>query len=286
MSAPTGMPKQVAKVTIEAPVVSFRYPHFLIGRQPSFDVPPPSTIFGHVASALGEWPRSPIRFAYAFHARGRARDLEHQQVISRTSGKLPGDVVDPLWRLPEPKPGKKKLTKKEQTPRLLEKTTEAVVQPHLRDFLFDVRLELYLDPPDLAVAFRSPVFTVVLGRSQDLACIRRVETIDLQPAGKGYLERTILPAGEFRRRLPWGVTTLMPRYIGPAPERRAAFAPYIVLREPVYVGYGQEVSRKLFQVQGEQETWWMDPTTPEDRGGHRLLWFHEVNPEEFGDGPA
>lgn len=279
MTMPTGTPKRVAKVTIEAPVVSFRYPHFLIGRQPSFDVPPPSTIFGHIASALGEWPSSPIGFAYAFYSRGRAQDLEHQHIISRTSGKLPGDVIDPLWRLPEPKSGKK-LTKKEQAPRLLEKTTEAVVQPHQRDFLFDVRLELYLDPPELADAFRSPVFTVVLGRSQDLASVQRVEIVELQPANKGYLERTILPA-ELRRRLPWGVTTLMPRYIGPAPERRAAFAPYIVLRDPIYVGDDDGASRKLLRIEGEQDSWWMDPTTPEDRGGHRLLWFHQINPQEF-----
>jgi CRISPR-associated protein Cas5t len=192
-------------------------------------------------------------------------------------------VVDPLWRPPEPKPGKK-LTKKQQTPRLLEKTTEAVVQPHQRDFLFDVRLELYLDPPELAEAFQSPVFTVVLGRSQDLASVRRVELIELLPAQKGYLERTIVP-GELRRRLPWGVTTLMPRYIGPAPERRAAFAPYIVLREPVYVG-DENVTRRLLSIDGEKENWWMDPTTTEDRGGRRLLWFHEVNPREFGDGPG
>jgi CRISPR-associated protein Cas5t len=279
MSTPTGTPKRVAKVTIEAPVVSFRYPHFLIGRQPTFDMPPPSTIFGHVASALGEWPSSPIRFAYAFYSRGMGHDLEHQQIISRTSGKLPGDVIDPLWRPPEPKPGKK-LTKKQQAPRLLEKTTEAVVQPHVRDFLFDVTLELYLDPPELADAFRSPVFTVVLGRSQDLASIRRVEMIDLLPAEKGYLERTILP-GEFRRRLPWGVTTLMPRYIGPAPERRAAFAPYILLRDRVYVGYRENVSRRLLQINGEQDQWWTDPATSEDRDGRRLLWFHEIDPQEF-----
>jgi len=279
MNTPTGMPKRVTKVTIEAPVVSFRYPHFLIGRQPSFDVPPPSTIFGHIASALGEWPSSPIRFAYAFYSRGRAQDLEHQHIISRTSGKLPGHVIDPLWRMPEPRPGKK-LTKKEQTPRLLEKTTEAVVQPHQRDFLFDVRLELYLDSLELAAAFKSPVFTVVLGRSQDLASIQRVETVELLPSGKGYFERTILP-GEFRRRLPWGVTTLMPRYIGPAPQRRAAFSPYIVLRDRVYAGYHDEQSRRILQIEGEQDQWWMDPQTLDDHGGRRLLWFHQVNPQEF-----
>lgn len=279
MNMPTGTPKRVAKVTIEAPVVSFRYPHFLIGRQPSFDVPPPSTIFGHVASALGEWPTSPISFAYAFYSQGRARDLEHQHIISRTSGKLPGDIVDPLWRPPEQE-GKKKLTKKQLAPRLLEKTTEAVVQPHVRDFLFDVRLELYLDPPELADAFRSPVFTVVLGRSQDLASIQRVELVELHSAEKGYFERTILP-GEFRRRLPWGVTTLMPRYIGPAPERRAAFSPYIVLRDWIYTGYEQGKGRGMMQINGEQNVWWTDPNTEDDQGGRRLLWFHQIDPREF-----
>lgn len=282
MNAPIGMPRRVVKVTIDAPVVSFRYPHFLIGRQPTFDVPPPSTIFGHVASALGEWPSVPFQFAYAFRYRARCGDLEHQHIISRTSGRLPGDVVDPLWTPPKPMPGKK-LTKKELAPKLLEKTTEAVVQPHQRDFLFDVELELYLDPPELADAFKSPVFAVVLGRSQDLASIRRVEVVDLPSVEKGYLEHTILPV-EFRRRLPWGVTVLMPRYIGPAPERRAAFSPYIVLRDRVYVGYDKTVSRQMAQIEGESKGWWMDPATPEDRGGRRLLCFHWMNPQEFEDG--
>jgi hypothetical protein len=42
----------------------------------------------------------------------------------------------------------------------------------------------------------------------------------------------------------------------------------------------------LLSIDGEKENWWMDPTTTEDRGGRRLLWFHEVNPREFGDGPG
>lgn len=277
MSTPTGSPKRVVKVTIEAPVVSFRYPHFLIGQQPSFDVPPPSTIFGHVASALGEWPTEPLQFAYAFHVRGRGSDLEHQYIITRAPGKLPEPVPDPLWRPTEPPPGKK-LTKKQlealNTPRLLERTTEGTVQPHKRDFLFDVRLELYLDPPELADAFRSPVFTVVLGRSQDLASIRRVEVVELPPATQGYLERTIIP-GKMRPRLPWGATTLMPRYIGPPPERQPVFEPYIVLRERVYVGYPNRMqSRQLLSYGGEPDTWWSDPATDEEYGGRRLLYFH------------
>lgn len=282
MTAPNGTPKIVAKVTVEAPVVSFRYPHFLIGRQPSFAMPPPSTIFGHVASALGEWPTKPLQFAYAFRCNGGAGDLEHQQIINRTSGKFPGDLPDPLWRQPEPAPGKK-LKKSDLMPRLLQKTTEAVVQPHTRDFLFDARMELYLDPPELAEAFRSPVFTVVLGRSQDLASVQKVEVIELSQATNGYLERTILPSS-FRPRLPWGVTTLMPRYIGPAPQREPAFAPYIVLQERVYVGEAaQSESKKLITINGIPDTGlYCDPVTPEDRVGRRLLWFHTLDPAEFG----
>lgn len=281
MNMRTGMPRRVTKVTIEAPIVSFRYPHFLIGRQPTFDMPPPSTIFGHVASALGEWPTHPLSFAYAFHVRSRGSDLEHQHIINRTSGNLPGNVPDPHWSPPDLVDGKKP-KKKDLVPKLLQKTTEAVVQPHMRDFLFDVTLELYLDPPELADAFRSPVFSVVLGRSQDLAAVGRIETIDLERATQGYLERTLLP-GDLRRRLPWGVTTLMPRYVGPAPARDPVFAPYIMLQERVFVGVEKQ-ARSLFKVAGDQECeWWSDPHSTDGDGLRRLLWFHTIDPGEFGN---
>lgn len=274
---------RVVKVTIEAPIVSFRYPHFLIGRQPTFDMPPPSTIFGHVASVLGTWPTFPLRFAYVFHKRCRGSDLEHQQIIKRSqSSKFELEIVDPLWRPPQPT-GPKKLTKKELKPRLLQKTTEAEVQPHYRDFLFDVTLELYLNPVDLADAFRSPVFTVVLGRSQDLATVCRVETLDLCRADDGYVERTILP-GRLRRNLPWGVTTLMPRYVGPPPDRRPVFEPYIVLQDRIFVGQAaQSTDRRLITFEGDNPLeWFVDPNTPEINGGKRLLWFHTLDPAEFG----
>ena len=46
---------KVAKIGILAPVVSFRYPHFLVGKQVSYVMPPPSTIYGHIASAVGSF---------------------------------------------------------------------------------------------------------------------------------------------------------------------------------------------------------------------------------------
>src|SRR6266849_4135298 len=72
----------VAKVCVHAPITSFRYPHFLVGRQVTFDMPPPSTIYGHLASALGGWPDpGPLRFAYSFTFVSKGSDLEHQHII-------------------------------------------------------------------------------------------------------------------------------------------------------------------------------------------------------------
>jgi CRISPR-associated protein Cas5t len=267
------MPDTVARIVIEAPTASFRYPHFLIGRQPSFDMPPPSTIFGLVAAALGDWPDRPIRFAYLFTSKSRCSDLEHQHVISRTSGDFPGKPQDPLWRPPEP------VGRIKPKPRILQKTTEATVQPHLRDFLFDVRLELFLDPPELADAFRSPAFAISLGRSQDLAAIRSVEVLRLDHDVSGYIETTLLPLS-LRPRLPWGITCHMPTYVGPAPRRVAVFDPYILLRERVYVGeLAARASPQMQSIAGQEDPRWaVDPTSAEDRGGRRLLWFHEINP--------
>lgn len=284
MTTPPGTSKRVARLLIEAPVASFRYPHFLIGRQPTFDMPPPSTVFGLIASALGELPTHPVQFAYSFQWRSRAGDLEHQHIISRTSGKLPGNIVDPLWRPPVAIPGKRKPTKKEMEPRLLEKTTEATVQPHTRDFLFDCSLELYLDPADLADSFRSPVFCLSLGRSQDLAAVRRIDIVELYPTDSGFLERTLLP-GDLRSRLPWGVTTLMPRFIGPSPDRQPVFASYIVLHDRVYVGAAiRSRAKSLLEIAGEASpTWYADPAQTDRDGAQRLLYFHTLNPAEFAD---
>src|SRR2546430_1424159 len=73
---------EVLRVELEAPVCSFRLPHFLVGRQLTFDMPPPATIYGHIASAVGDFPdpRS-FRFAYRFTTIGKGEDLENQHII-------------------------------------------------------------------------------------------------------------------------------------------------------------------------------------------------------------
>ncbi len=68
----------------------------------------------------------------------------------------------------------------------------------------------------------------------------------------------------------------MPRYIAPPPERRAYFERYIVLHERVFAGSFEEASvaenRRLIGQPGEA-VWWVDPSTPAERGVQRAVLF-------------
>lgn len=246
---------KVAKVVIEAPVVSFRYPHFLIGRQIIYDMPPPSTIYGHIASAVGEWfDPGTVRFAYQFTFQSKGSDLEYQHIIAKPPGTR-GSTFETL---------------EEKYPVAVAGT----IQPHFRDFLYDCTLILYLDPPDFAEAFRNPVFCVNLGRSQDLARIARVEEVELRQAEGAYLEKTLLPFS-MRKYLGRGVTVLMPRYIDPPPEREPVFARYIILHERVFAGKVPDYLPHLLEYDGEApRRWWIDPASPSREGFHLGLIFH------------
>lgn len=244
---------KVLRIELEAPVCSFRYPHFLVGRQPSFHMPPPATIFGHIASALGEWPDpKSLRFAYRFTTLGRGDDLENQHIVVPGGGSFDAGGA----RVP--------------------KSLDATIQPARREFLFGARLVLYLDRLDLAEAFRAPAFPVVLGRSQDLACYTRVEEVTLERADRGYFENTILPF-EFRQRTSRGVTVLMPRYIAPPPLRQATFDRFIVLRERLFCLPPGEPdrfgNRQLLHLERAPLELWIDPDTPEVFGMHAIVWF-------------
>lgn len=243
---------KAVKVVIEAPVTSFRYPHFLIGRQVSFDCPPPSTVYGHIASAAGcLFPPEEIRFAYHFTFTAKGSDLEYQHIISRSKPK--STLTIRVKKYPA--------------------AVDGVIQPHSRDFIYGCRLVLYIDNLEVGNAFRNPVFAVNLGRSQDLAKIVSVEEVDLKPAQGGYLEHTILPFS-MRKHLGRGITVLMPKYVGPPPEREPVFDRYIVLHERVFVGEVNTGLPKLLQYEADNIDLITDPCSPKYEGVNLALVFH------------
>ena len=79
---------RVLKIVAEGITTSFRYPHFMQQIHPSFQMPPPATIYGHICSALGEWfDPAGVRFAFHFTHAGEVRDMEHIIVLKPASGR-------------------------------------------------------------------------------------------------------------------------------------------------------------------------------------------------------
>lgn len=244
---------RVLKIVAEGLTTSFRYPHFMQGIHPSFEMPPPATIYGHICSALGEWiePEG-IKFAYRFTHLRMFDDVEHVHVVAASGGKLPGS----------------------QYPKVL----EGAINPFKRSLLLQPRLELYLNRPEWEPAFRSPHYAVVLGRSQDLFMYTEVKIIELIQAQHAYFEHTIIPY-KMVFQTGHGYAVQMPRFLDYADGRTATFARYVVLKKRVK-------SSEFLHYSNSQEKseFWIDPTSQDDNGDRLGLAFHTFV-GEYDDGP-
>lgn len=206
----------VLKVVSSAQTASFRYPRVQVGRLPTFDMPPPATIYGHLAAVLGEWfdPKD-LQFGYTFEHSGKAVDLETIHPIERGSGR------PTLARRGWPHP--------------INVQCETNIQR--REFLVKPRLTLYLQSgaqdllDRLREAFLSPYFAYLLGRSQDLATCHSAAFMDLERSSEAVFADTLLP---FAWR-PWvspGMTVLLPSVIDYERRRLAVQDRYLQVTRP------------------------------------------------------
>jgi CRISPR-associated protein Cas5t len=247
---------RVLRIEMEGTTTSFRYPHLHVGRQPSYPMPPPATIYGHICSALGEWvPREMIRFAYCFSHNGTADDLELLHMTAIGSGRL-----DKTWGHL--------------------RNVEVQTNVMRRQILLHPKLTLYVDAGNRtehwATIFRSPRYPVLLGRSQDLAAYRTVEIVELVQSEFGYLENTLLPWA-MRDRIPNGTTFVMPKFIHPDARHNVTWERYIVLDQRLWWPYeGVEPpksARKGLRHQGDGPVW-VDPQSPAWGIGRRIVIWH------------
>lgn len=153
--------RDALKVELTAYTGSFRVPG-LVAYQLSLPLPPLSTVFGLLAAAAGEWvPPSRLEWVgYRCDYEARGKDLEAIITFER---KGPRDVARAVQR--------------------------NVVW---REFLVNPRLTLYL-PCEWEKAFRRPRYPLVLGRSQDVATVERLEKVRLSDCDEGELSGTLLP---------------------------------------------------------------------------------------------
>jgi len=221
----------ILKIEAEGITTSFRYPHFMWQKQPTFEMPPPATIYGHICSAVGKWvDPTDLLIAYRFTYESKFEDLEH------------------IWTYDD--------HKKKETVKIFR-----------RELLFRPHISLYINKPDWESFFRSPVYTVVLGRSQDLFTYTNISVITPQQTDKAYFEHTLLPysASCYTNR---GYAVLMPRYLDYDNKRYPMFSRYFIIHDRID-------SRQNFLWFGEDKSvnYWIDPTSPQIDGAFLGLAF-------------
>jgi len=152
---------QAVRIVLTAYTASFRVPAF-VGHQLTLPVPPLSTIFGLLSAAAGRWimPDEVEWLAYRCTYESKATDLEAIFTVER------------------PRP--------DEHARFV---TRNVIQ---REFLTLPNLALYL-PPDWENAFRQPRYTLLLGRTQDVAGVMSISLTGLRPVNAGTVSGVLLP---------------------------------------------------------------------------------------------
>lgn len=141
---------EVNRIKITSWTSSFRYPNLISAFQPTLEVPPLSTILGLINAASGSYQYyRQLTIGYYFSYQLKATDLEtiYQVELHKTQNYPMGDVKSNVIN---------------------------------REFLFDCGLYLYVTDEKIVNYFKNPFYQLLLGRSNDLASVDKIEKVQLQ----------------------------------------------------------------------------------------------------------
>ncbi|NOZ33841.1 MAG: type I-B CRISPR-associated protein Cas5 [Chlorobi bacterium] len=186
------------RIKISSWTASFRYPNLISGFQPTLDVPPISTVLGLLNAAAGKYiEHSQLKIAYYFEYGAKAVDLETIYQIGIVKGKkAPSNSVK-----------------------------SNVIN---REFLFDCRLYIYLEDRELVEFLKNPYYSLILGRSGDLATVENIEELELtENSMPENIKGQIIPfAGNFLA----GEIQALPKYFtNSIPRNNIGTEPYSVI---------------------------------------------------------
>jgi len=154
---------EAIRIDLRAYTASFRIPG-MMGYQVTSPVPPPATVYGLLAAAAGrEVTPDETWIAYRLEYDALAKDLE--KIIGFAEG-------GPRWD---------------------NKLNAVNTLPIIREFLFNPHLILYLKPGEVAEAFRRPRYSLLLGRSQDVAYVDYHASVELEPVMEAQTTGVLLP---------------------------------------------------------------------------------------------
>jgi CRISPR-associated endonuclease/helicase Cas3 len=218
--------RPAVRIELFAPVASFRDPMFP-GVTRCLPVPPPSTIRGLLAAAVGELGYAPP-IGLAAHAEGSGTDLETYHPIN-SDGSNPAVA------------GRVAATKGGMTIRK-------------RDFLAAVRVTVWVPDANgqrVAQAVRRPVWPLRLGRSQDVVHVTDVQMVTLYPAERATVGYAVAPdhAHELNPASTLRLATLV------TPDRRETrFGTFLWCPEG-----GSDAALQGAWRDGEQAVWLAEP---------------------------
>ncbi len=185
---------KVLRVHITGWVSSFRNPLFISGFQPTLPLPPLSALYGLLTAAKGDWvtPHD-ATIGFVFKSKGKAVDLE---TVYEFGGKL-----------------------------------DAKSNINRREFL--VQPELYLYTPEMWIreVFERPHYSLLMGRSSDLATVKSIEEIELESKSETTYQNTILPFPD--PQLHGQVQALPTHFTAEIPRRPCGIRAYCLVTEKI-----------------------------------------------------
>ncbi|HEX8548048.1 MAG TPA: type I-B CRISPR-associated protein Cas5b [Cytophagaceae bacterium] len=186
------------KIDITGWTASFRYPNLISGFQPTLEVPPLSTVLGLINAAAGQFlSYNKESLGYYFEFDAKAIDLE-------TIYQMDGNG----------------------------RTTNNSAKSNVirREFLFNPHLIIYTSNSTIAEYFKKPVYSLVLGRMNDLATVNNIEAIDLTKSSQLSpieLKGQIIPVFPY---LLSGMIQALPEYFtNTFPRKNLGTKPYSIV---------------------------------------------------------
>lgn len=199
----------VLRVEIQAMTASFRYPMFAVAYQPTYQIPPISTIYGLLSAAKGEKVSIyDLSVGYDFTSTGNGVDLER---ILEYGGEKKTKPVSYLGS------------------NILK-----------REFLYDCTLNLYISDLEFRKYLEKPYYTLLLGRQSDLAYIKKIEEINLVSRDGVEICNTVIP---FDGKVPGQVVSLPSDYTNEANRKPIEVKAYCI------VDSKQQIEKAYYDVE-------------------------------------
>lgn len=182
------------RAEIQTLTSSFRYGMFAVAHQPTYHVPPLSTILGLLSAAKGKKVTVyDMYVGFDFTFKGTGIDLEK---IYEWGGET------------------------KSSPPVFQKNN--ILN---RDFLFDCLLTLYISDLSFKEYLKHPYYSILLGRQTDLAYIKSIKEVELI-SQEVEINNTIIP---FDGKVPGQIVALPSDYTDEASRKAVEVKPYCIL---------------------------------------------------------